>query len=143
LTITGPAGGITIRRASTDPAFRIFRIGSGGGVTLTDLTIRDGRADQGGGIISFGTLRLTHVTVAGNYASLRGGGIDNHGTLSLTNSTVARDSSDVGGGILNRGDARLTIAASSVEENTGGGIANGGGHLEVSNSTIAGNTGWG
>ena len=143
LTITGPAGGITIRRASADPAFRIFRIGSDGDVTLSNLTIRNGRADLGGGIINFGTLRLTHVTVAGNFASDRGGGIDNHGTLTLTNSTVARNTASIGGGILNRGEARLTISGSVVNGNAGGGIFDDGGHLAVSNSTVAGNVDWG
>src|SRR2546421_8163728 len=34
LSITGPGTGIVIRRRSTDPDFRILRIGSGGIVTL-------------------------------------------------------------------------------------------------------------
>src|SRR5207248_315877 len=48
LTITGPSAGIVIRRRSTDPAFRILRIGTGVSVTLTNLTIRNGKTDLGG-----------------------------------------------------------------------------------------------
>ena len=60
--------GIVIRRRSTDPEFRIFLIGPGGTVTLTNLTIRGGRAERhfGGGIVNRGTLRLTNSVVAGN-----------------------------------------------------------------------------
>src|SRR5882724_8686870 len=49
LTITGPSAGIVIRRRSTDPAFRILRIGTGATVKLTNLTIRNGRTDLSGG----------------------------------------------------------------------------------------------
>ena len=144
LTITGPGTGIVIRRRSTDPAFRILRIGTGVTVTLTNLTIRNGKTDlNGGGINNFGTLRLTHSTVAGNFATLRGGGIDNHGTLTLTNSRVANNSATrEGGGIANSNSGRLTLDKSTVAGNSsflGGGIV-GRGTLVLTNSTVAGNS---
>jgi CSLREA domain-containing protein len=133
LSITGPSTGIVIRRRSTDPDFRIFRIGSGVTVRLTNLTIRGGKTDGfGGGIVNFGTLALTNCTVVGN--SL--GGIDNHGTLTLTHSTVARNS---GVGIINRDDVTLTLAQSTVADNSSAGIVNLGGTLALTRSTVAGN----
>ena len=62
LTITGPSSRITIRRRSTDPAFRILRVDTSATVTLTNLTIRNGRTDrQGGGILNRGRLTLCRL----------------------------------------------------------------------------------
>lgn len=132
LSITGPSTGIVIRRRSTDPDFRIFRIGSAA-VTLKNLIIRDGKADRGGGISNFGTLRLTNSTVVANSVS----GIDNHGPLTLTNSVVARNSGD---GIFNHNNVTLTLTNSTVARNGRVGISNGGGTLALSNSTVADNS---
>jgi CSLREA domain-containing protein len=148
LTITGPSTGIVIRRRSTDPDFRIFRIPEAGNVTLTNLTIQNGkRTDRdGGGILNFGTLRLTNSTVAGSSASF-GGGIANEGTgtLILTNSTVAGNSATgifSGGGIGNI--AMLTLTRTTVARNSGGGISNlFRGTLALTRSTVARNTGVG
>jgi CSLREA domain-containing protein len=141
LTITGPSSGIVVRRRSTDPAFRIFRIGSGATVRLTNLIIRNGKTDLsggGGGIINFGTLTLTHCTVAGNSP---GGISSTRGiALTLTNSTVSGNS---GNGISNGPGIALTIDHSTVTGNSGGGIGNGGGTLTLTHSTIAGNSGGG
>jgi CSLREA domain-containing protein len=136
LSITGPSTGIVIRRRSTDPDFRIFRIDSAGTVTLTNLTIRGGKTDNfGSGILNFGTLRLSNCAVAGN----SGGAIANLGTLILTHSTVARNS---GVGISNRG-ATLTLTNSAVVGNSGTGIVNLGGTLALTQSTVADNSGGG
>jgi CSLREA domain-containing protein len=134
LTITGPSGGIVIQRRSTNPAFRIFRIGAEASVKLTNLTLRNGKNDlTGGGLINFGRLALTSCTVAGN----SGGGIDNHGRLVLTNSRVRNN---LGGGIINHGN--LTLANSLVTGNSFGGIGNAkAGRLAVTKSTIANNSG--
>jgi len=106
LTITGPGTGIVIRRRSTDPAFRIFRIGSGATVTLANLTIRNGRDDPGGGIVNRGTLELTNCTVSDN----SGDGIANFARLTLRHSTVA---SNTGAGIFNYTDGTLTLRHSA------------------------------
>jgi CSLREA domain-containing protein len=151
LAITGPGTGIVIRRRSTDPAFRIFRIGAGVSVKLTNLTLRNGKTDQtGGGLINFGRLALTTCTVAGNSATLGGGGIDNHGRVVLTNSRVRNNSARPlggGGGINNLGN--LTLANSLVTGNSasreGGGIFNGDFPFtdivgQITNSTVARNS---
>jgi CSLREA domain-containing protein len=150
LTITGPSTGIVIQRRSTDPAFRILRIGSGVSVKLTNLTIRGGKTDRGGGgIINFGTLELTDCTVSDNSAE-QGGGIDNHGPLTLLNSSVRRNSADFrGGGVANHSLDTLTVANTTFANNSagpgqlGGGIWNLEGTLVLTNSLVVSNTGGG
>jgi CSLREA domain-containing protein len=136
LTITGPSAGIVIRRRSTDPDFRIFRILLGATVKLTNLAIHNGKTDGGGGgIVNFGTLALANCTVAGNSAAGGGGGIHNHGTLTLRNTTVKNNSS----GIRNR-VGTLTLANSTVAGNSGTGISNVKGTLALTHSTVAHNS---
>jgi hypothetical protein len=76
LTIDGGATGVTVERADTADAFRIFEI-SGGTVTLDSLTIRNGFIRSvlfltlhGGGIsISGGTVNITNSTLRDNRTS--------------------------------------------------------------------------
>ena len=147
LAITGPASGLVIQRRSTDPAFRILRIGSGATVSLTNLTIRNGRtALPGGGIISFGTLSLTGCTVAGNASAQHGGGIDSHGPLTLSDTKVVNNTAATLGGGIHGHDTPLTITGGSVTRNSalrGGGVMRRGGPLRVTNSGISYNTGGG
>jgi CSLREA domain-containing protein len=135
LTITGPGTGIVIRRRSTDPAFRIFRIGSGATVTLANLTIRNGRDYPGGGIVNRGTLELTNCTVSDN----SGDGIANFARLTLRHSTAA---SNTFSGIFNYTDGTLTLRHSAVVHN-GFGIFNKGGDLALTRSTVSENSGGG
>ena len=61
------------RGGANDPAFRIFGIGAGTIVTISGLTISNGRLtdvnSSGGGVANWGTLTLSEVTVSGNSAS--------------------------------------------------------------------------
>jgi CSLREA domain-containing protein len=131
LAITGPSQRIVIRRRSTDPAFRIVRIGPDGTVMLTNLIVRGGRAGgnqgRGGGIRNDGTLRLTNTGVAGNTAGAFGGGVENRGTLTLLKSRVSNNSAEFGGGgILNSGSLQLlrSVVAGNSTSFSGGGIEN-------------------
>ncbi len=140
LAITGPSGGIVVRRRSTDPEFRILRIGTSGNVALTNLTIRNGKiGGGGGGILSFGPLTLTNSTVSGNSADF-GGGIDNHARLTIVHSTIV---SNTGGGIFNHNNQTLAITTTTVGQNTGRGLVNDGGTLTLTSSTVAENVGGG
>jgi CSLREA domain-containing protein len=139
LTITGPSAGVVIQRRSTDPAFRIFRIGSGVTVRLTNLTVRGGKppgdvVNSAGGIVTFGTLTLANCTVARNAVA----GISNHqGTLTLRNSTVAQNSGD---GVFNH-QGTLTVTNSTVTQNSASGIDNTGGTVALTRSTLSENLG--
>src|SRR5207249_4549577 len=126
-------------------AGRVFHIGSGKIVAISDLTITNGNAwgpgfwdPVGGGIYNdHATLTVSRCTLSGNSASSDGGGIYNAGvegnaTLTLSASTLSGNSaSHDGGGIYNDargGSATLTISASTLSANSasefGGGIYN-------------------
>src|SRR5215470_462335 len=76
-------------------------------VTLSKLTIRNGKATSGGGINNSGTLTLSNSTVSGNSAPIpctiplglvclhtgtaSGGGIYNSGALIISNSTISQN----------------------------------------------------
>jgi len=125
-------------------------------VTVSKLTIRNGVAQQGGGIFNNGTLTINNSTISGNRAVAPckkcngfGGGIFNNGTLAINNSTISGNSAagvlgGGGGGISNGGT--LSISTSTVSLNqgaAGAGIYNAG-ILTTNNSTISGNSGsWG
>lgn len=150
LMIEGPgADRLTI---SGNNSSRVFKISSGVTAMISGLTISNGAAPIGGGILNdHGTLTITNSTIAGNSASTFqnafGGGIYNaQGTITITNSTVSGNSaSDIfgfGGGIYNTAGT-LTINNSTVSGNsassdvgsdcTGGGIYSFGGRLMLSN----------
>src|SRR5262249_3497437 len=63
---------------------------SGGTVTISGVTIRDGMlGPDGGGVNNSGTLTLLNSTVSGNSSGGNGGGLFNAGRLSLLNSAVS------------------------------------------------------
>jgi hypothetical protein len=114
-------------------------------VTLSKLTIRNGRATSGGGISNSGTLTLTNSTVSGNWAPIpcirffrfceltagtaSGGGIYNSGALIISNSIISGNHagsycsgtpcSARGGGIYNQGTL-MRITNSTLTDNSAG-----------------------
>src|SRR5262249_32766226 len=103
LTIRGP--GAANLAVSGNNAQRVFHVGRGANVTISGLTIADGR-------------------VAGF-----GAGIESEGSLTLTNSTLTNNSADMGGGgvyfvVNSTGSASLTVSGSTFTNNRG---ANGAG----------------
>ena len=119
-----------------------------GAATIIGFTIRNGKAERGGGIFNNGaTLTLKDSTVAGNTATY-GGGIWNGYTLALINSQVTGNTYGwLGGGICNCGSG-LVIINSQISGNSrlgddcrGGGIYNYYGAIgKLQSSTITGNT---
>jgi len=112
--------------------------------------------NKGGGAISnvsTGTLNVLNSTLSGNTACVLGGGIynANTGPVNITGSTFSGNSApgSCGGGIYN-GFGVVTIVNSTFSGNSntnapgGGAICNDtfGGALRVTNSTIAGNSGF-
>jgi fibronectin-binding autotransporter adhesin len=119
-TLDGDQAGTTLRIVATPT------------VHLSHLTVTDGLAPNGGGILADGgKLFLAHVTVAGNYAigtsSVAGGGIlFGTGTLALTASTITHDVAyaassgyaSAGGGGIAMGKGTLSITGSSLRRNS-------------------------
>ena len=99
--------GATLQRSTVvgTPAFRIFEIGAGADVTISGLTITNGSAGDGGGILNdHATLTITNSTISFNSA-VNGGAISNDNflggsaTLTITNCTLSGNSASNGGGI--------------------------------------------
>jgi hypothetical protein len=132
--------GITIMNGNTT-AFGGGIYNDRGNVTLTNCTIRDNYANDGGGIFNLvgqydGYLTLTNCTVSGNYAINRSGGIcnyanDSKGYISMTNCTISGNDAKDGGGIYNFASwanmdlemINCTISGNDAA-NDGGGIYN-------------------
>ena len=145
LTITGPsASSLTVSGAVG--GFSIFRIDTGGNLSISGVTVSGANANSGGAFTNSGILNISNSTISGNTAN-QGGGIFNKtgATLNLTNSTLSGNTAPSGGGgIANKGT--VTVSNSTIFGNYngsggGGGILNyGTGTLNISNSTISGNT---
>jgi len=124
---------------------RLFDIASGVTVTLSDMTIRNGSANIGGGIRNQGTLVLERVIVADNSSTGDGGGISSSGTLTATSATFSGNSAaGSGGGVANLGGSasltNVTLSDNSAGTD-GGGLRNSTGSLAfLTNVTIAANS---
>jgi predicted outer membrane repeat protein len=123
---------------------RVFSVAEGVEAELHGVSLTRGRssfpARRGGGILNMGTLSVTNSTISGN----NGTGINNwfEATLTLANTTVSDNTAgEAGGGIYNVGT--LTVTNSTVSGNTaragGGGIWSQG-PLTMTDSAVSGNT---
>lgn len=122
---------------------------TGTNVTLSNLTIRNGKGFNGGGVLNNNnaTLTITNCIVTGNQAYNQnggfGGGVLNRGTLKISNSVLSVNSAHFGGGGIYN-SAKMTINGSTLLGNNGflgAGIDNLG-TLAINNSTVSGNSGY-
>jgi hypothetical protein len=164
VTINGPGTNLLGVYRSAQTGFRIFHVMPGVSARIAGLTISNGGLDEegGGGIFNdHAVLTINRCVVQNSFASaLYGGGVYNDGsggrsTLTILNSTVTGNFASAGGGIYNDADndgsATLSLIKSVVDSNTaafngfptgggaGGGIANGGGTLMITNSVVTNN----
>ena len=151
--ITDIGASLSSSATSLDDNVRVLNFtGTSGGLTLNDLTITGGRADndspngaRGGGIrTDSGSVSLTSSTVSGNESGLSGGGIfTGSGSVSLTNSTVSGNESTFSGGGIFAAVGSVSLASSTVSGNgaaeTGGGIRTNSGSVSLNSSTVSGN----
>jgi CSLREA domain-containing protein len=160
MIINGPGASVlTVQRSTAGgtPKFRVFTISSGKIVSLSGLTITNGRtADgppgtgfgggqggNGGGLLNNGTLALTDLIITGNRTgdggpdSNSGGGfggfgagIYSEGSLTMTNVTVSNNTAGNSG-----------LGSYGGAGGRGGGIYFNGTILNMTNSLVTGNTG--
>ena len=111
---------------SAEDLGRIFSIGEGFTVTLTNATLINGKADKGGAIYNDGSLTLSDVKLSDNAADSYGGAVFNNGNLVVGNSVfesndiVNRGSASVdygGAAIYNWYDGVLTVSGSNFTNN--------------------------
>ncbi len=151
LTIQGSGvGGVTITRSSAGgtPNFRIVQVDGGVTATLTGLTISNGHADYGGGVLylTSATVTLTDSVISGNTATESGGGLyNNRAALTVTNSTLSGNTATTSGGGLTNTGGQTTLTGSTVSANSagfGGGIFTNSfsATLTLNGSTVSGNT---
>ena len=93
---------------------RIFSIGEGFTVTLTNATLINGKADKGGAIYNDGSLTLSDVKLSDNAADSYGGAVFNNGELVVSDSVF--DSND----IVNRGSASVDYGGAAIYNWYGG-----------------------
>ena len=99
---------------SAEDLGRIFSIGEGFTVTLTNATLINGKADKGGAIYNDGSLTLSDVKLSDNAADGYGGAVFNNGHLVVGNSVF--DSND----IVNRGSASVDYGGAAIYNWYGG-----------------------
>ena len=99
---------------SAEDLGRIFSIGEGFTVTLTNATLINGKADKGGAIYNDGSLTLSDVKLSDNAADSYGGAVFNNGHLVVGNSVF--DSND----IVNRGSASVDYGGAAIYNWYGG-----------------------
>jgi hypothetical protein len=153
LAIQGPgADRFTVRRDDDAGDFGIFNIVSGlAGVSLTGLTVSNGRTTStGGGIQSVSPLTLSGVHVSGNQSGF-GGGLTLSGGGQIINSTFSGNRADAGSALFVQNIDGVRIERSTFSGNfssdsptagvTGSAILflanNGSGTVTLANSTIA------
>jgi hypothetical protein len=139
-TITGAGATSTIVNAQK--LSRAFAIAPGAKVGISGLTVTNGRASVGGGILNLGgALTLTDVTVDNNTAGVAGGGVFNIGTLTVHGGFVNDNLAELfGGGVFNFVRSTLTVDVSAsgkgaeFSNNTAGELGGGvfdGGHATI------------
>ena len=125
-------------------AATVLTIGSSVNVQVKHLTIQNGAAGVGGGVINYGILDLSNCIIQNNSSTSYGGGIrnDNLGTLTVSNSAISGNSTGGGGGGIDN-SGKLVLIGSILSGNRtrgfGGGISNSG-TLTLSESTFSGNS---
>ncbi len=136
------------------PNSRIFNIDDSSPaarvVTLNELTLSGGDANDGGAIFNAEDLRITNSTISGNTARVGGGIANGSGRVMLDHSFVRYNTASYeGGGIVNF-SGQLEIFNSDLNSNlarnitgsdaNGGAIQNiGGSYALLDNSTVRGN----
>jgi len=156
--IYNDGGTLTVSNSSTISGNSAPGLGGGilneGTATVSGSTVSGNTAGYGGGVYNFyGTLKVSGSTLSGNSATSIGGGIVNlEGTVTISDSsTLSGNSARDGGGIYNTfpfGSVAVndSIITGNTASSVGGGIYNpgsyyhGNGRLNVTDSTICGNS---
>ena len=146
MTIKGQSKDGTIINGSNSD--KIFTISNGFDVKLLNLTITNGRANDGGAITNNGKLTINNSVIKNSRSTGTGtnyGGAiysTNTGTLTIINSTFSSNLADTNGGAI-YADGNVTIIGSTFSSNTAtqdGGAIYTNSNLYITNSSFTSNT---
>jgi hypothetical protein len=143
MTITGP--GLSSLTISGNSLYRIFYINTGFTVSITDLTIVNGRAvgagtsGFGGSVFNNGTLTVSNCYFSGGYSSY-GGGIFSYGTLTVTNSSFVSNTGTSSGSGISSFSGGLTVGNCTFSANIGAAIYTQTAGSVIYNCTLNGNS---
>ena len=150
VTISVPAGSYVVSAVTgplevADSGGTVTIDGAGQATTILDLQCPDGPCTIDTNVLTVegdGTADISGVTITGgNNTATSGGGIINDGTLTLADSTVAENTTSAsGGGIAQtEGETSLTLNDDTISDNTAG--SDGGGvYANDGTVTITGGT---
>ena len=139
--ITGPGAGVLAIDGAN--LTRLFNVTAA--TTITDLTLKAGKAAQGGAI-SGSDVILSNCTLQSNHAQMSGGAIRTSGTWNISNCTFDSNTAAGDGGAVSSRDGTATIQYSTFTSNsapfTAGGALDieGTASFSVANSTFSGNS---
>ncbi|MEI7557080.1 Ig-like domain repeat protein [Candidatus Chlorohelix sp.] len=141
LTLTNTGAGKVI--ISGNNQYQIFYVNAEKSLSLTNLNLTGGYAEESGGAIhNYGTVTINNSSLYSNSAQTWGGAIHNDGgTVTISNSSLYSNSTQVwGGAITNWGT--FTVSNSSLYNNTSneGGAIDNGGTVTISNSSLYSNS---
>lgn len=119
---------------------RVLNVAQGGDLRLSGITVKDGRAESGAGILNQGRLEVEGVTLLNNQAIDAGGAIANQGgTAFLINSTAMNNRAARGGAVANlAGEFRVTNATLNKNEAENGSGIFSLGQLTLANTILVG-----
>ncbi len=127
VTIIGQGAGSTIIDAGgMDRIFHIVDTANNANVSLGNLKLRNGDADDGGAILSEdrdGSLALNQVVFENNNADFLGGAILNAGQLDISDSQFLNNHAGFQGGALYQYQGVATVSRTIFAENTSDGRA--------------------
>lgn len=128
-----------------------FQVYASSAMTLTNMTLMNGRFNAAHALENFGRLTLDGVSMRNNSSTSDGGAIANYNTLTVTNSIfVGNSATSHGGAIVSEGESNLTVINTTFNDNliegvsisgqVGGAIAVLGGHYLIDHSFFNGNS---
>jgi len=120
--------------------FRVFTVASGAKLSISSLTVANGKGSDGGGILNRGELVVRSMTFMDNDALYDGGGLLNlGGTVTVINSTfVNNKAGNMGGGLADHlGKATVTNCTFSGNAAEKGGALFSSGTMLLRNTILA------
>jgi predicted outer membrane repeat protein len=146
VTLAGSGAILARSDAAGTPEFRILRVQAGGTLRLRGVTVSNGRAAGDGGGVSVaggGALDVRDSTFLGNRAGGSGGAIAGSGTIAVAGATFSGNHAGAFGGAIAGNSETVANSTFTANDAFAGAAIYIDGTLALTNTTIAGNSGYG